>query len=898
VLLRVLGPLELGVDGNQAALGAAKVRVLLAALAIRRGTLCTTDHLIDVLWGESPPPSAPKLLQVYVSTLRKILPPPMRIRTDASGYALELADEAVDAVAFERLVAEGRLARRAGNPALAASLLRRALALWRGPAYADVQYEPFAAEVIERLEALRALALEERIQADLDLGRHGDVLGEVRGLLAADPTRESLAALAVVAAYRAMGPAAATAILDSVRTALREELGENLSPDLVTLGDRIARRDPSLDASVTMPMAVSGLPAPPNPLIGRTRELAELQALLVRPGVRLVSMTGAGGSGKSRLALELARALQPRFANGAVLVELAPVNDPALVAATIAHGLGLEPGRDATETVREAIAERELLLVLDNVEHLREAAPLFVRLLADAPRLIIVATTRVVLHVSGENVYPVNPMAEDEAVALFVERARARDHGFALDSERLPTITSICRRLDNLPLAIELAAARVAALGLETVDDRLTSRLALLTGGPRDLPARQQTLRETIEWSVKLLRPEEAEVLSAMSVFPGSCSREGAQAVAGATDDVLTALVDHNLVQAVDGHGQRRYRLLETVREYGQARLGARREAVESALTSWTVDFVTSAVPDSTAMAREALDILEAEIDVIREALRHAARDADSSRELAIAAAVWRLWWIRGYLAEGRATCDGILERRGLLPTELGLRVARAAASLAWTMGDLEHALDLARTTLDVATRVGCAVEQASTNNLLATITLEAVGSEAAERHYHEAIRVAESIGRGDLVNIYRMNLGNAHLDAGRLDEARRLFTEALPYEGELANLNLGQVELQAGDLARAEQHFKAAADLLRAIGFKGRVAHAMQGLAAVEARTGRAEAAARRLGQAATMLAEVGWVTGDNQFADAAGAAARDQLGDEAFDRLFREGLNTPPTS
>jgi tetratricopeptide (TPR) repeat protein len=294
-------------------------------------------------------------------------------------------------------------------------------------------------------------------------------------------------------------------------------------------------------------------------------------------------------------------------------------------------------------------------------------------------------------------------------------------------------------------------------------------------------------------------------------------------------------------------------------------------------------------------MSRDTFDPLEADVDTIREALRLAAREPDPSQELAMASAVWRFWWIRGYLAEGRAICEGILSRRGLIPSEAGIRVARASASLAWSMGDAERGRKLASQALEMASREGSALEKAATHNLLGTIALQALGPAESERHYTEAIRNAAAIGRQDLINIYRMNLGTAYLQAGRLDEARDLFTEAIPYEPELAHLNRGEVELAAGNLERAEGDFLMAADLLRRVGFRSRVAHAMQGLAAVEARTGRAETAARRLGEAAAVLAAVGWETTDNPFGTAAASDAREALGDETFDRLFQEGLAGP---
>ena len=583
MLLRVLGPLEVAGSDGPVALGAAKPRALLAALAINRGSVCTADALIDGLWGDAPPASAAKLLQVYVSQLRKVLPPGIRIVTGTVGYRLDLDSSEIDAVSFERLLADGRAAMRVGNPALAASVLGRAIGLWRGSAYAEVRYEEFALQEVERLERLRDLAIEDRFDAQLALGRHAEVLGELRGILAADPTRESIAERAMLAAYRTSGLGEALAIYASVREALLRELGEEPGPELVALRDRVEQNDPSLAFEPGDVTANTGanLPLPPNDLVGRRRELDELRALLARPDVRLVSLTGAGGSGKSRLALELARERAPEFANGAVLVELASLTDADLVLPTIARALDLEPGQDAMTTVLDALADRECLLVLDNVEHLRSAAPRFAHLLAKAPRLVIVLTTRVVLHVSGEHVYPVSPLADQDAVALFVQRAQAQDPTFEISPGNESAVATICRHLDGLPLPIELAAARVRGLGIRALDARLASRLSVLTGGPRDLPARQQTLRETLAWSVHLLESRHAEMLGALAVFPGACPMDGAEEVAGADDDAMIELVDHNLVQAIDVAGERRYRLLETVREYAYELLGERRAGVE-----------------------------------------------------------------------------------------------------------------------------------------------------------------------------------------------------------------------------------------------------------------------------------------------------------------------------
>jgi predicted ATPase/DNA-binding SARP family transcriptional activator len=905
VLLRVLGPIEvLGRDGP-VALGGAKPRSLLAALAIRRGATCTTDELIDALWGESPPPSAPKLLQVYVSQLRKVLPAGMRLVTGATGYALEVDPADVDVVVFEGLVADGRAALRAANPARATSALARGLALWRGPAYADVRYESFAHAEVERLERLHDLALLDRVDADLALGRHADVIGGLRGILAIDPTREDIAVRAMLAAYRTAGPSEALAIFATVRDALLGDLDEQPSRELVTLRDRIVERDPALDLQPGERATVRAgaeLPLAPNALIGRQRELAELQVLLARPGVRLVSLTGAGGSGKSRLALELARELEPTFANGAILVELASLVDPELVPASIAQALALDPGRDALMTLGDALGDRELLLVLDNVEHLRAAAPELVRLLASAPHLRILVTTRVVLHVSGEHVYPVAPLAERDAVALFAERARAHDSSFVLDAASGATINSICRRLDGLPLAIELAATRVRALGLRTLDARLASRLTTLAGGPRDLPARQQTLRETLAWSVNLLEPRHAEVLATLAVFPGSCSMAAAEAVAGADDESMIALVDHNLVQVLEVDGERRFRLLETVREYAYELLGSRRKAAESALSTWMVGVVEGAALDAGGPPQvSALRRLDEDLDSLRDALRHAAQDPDPTPELALASGAWRYWWIRGHLAEGRAVLEGIIERRGLIPTHAGSRTALAAAQLAWSMGDNARARALAADALDLAVHVGDITEQLSAHILFGLLAMNIREFGTAEQHFFEAIRLAESDGNLGLAYTARLNLAISYRESGRLNEAREHFRAVLDYCGEglsegvgFAHLNLGETEYAAGKLAMAEEHLVAAAEAFRAVGFKVRLANALQGLAAVEARTGRAESAARRLGSAAALIGDTGWGADGSELVPAATAAAREALGDEAFDRLFGEGASS----
>jgi predicted ATPase/DNA-binding SARP family transcriptional activator len=898
VELRVLGPLEVVGPAGVVPIRARMLRLLLLALIAHRQGPRAADSLIDDLWGETPPASAAKLLQVYVSQLRRLLPAGVRIATHTAGYVLEVDADTIDAVRFEALVAAGRTAMARANAPLAAATFRRALALWRGPAYADAMYDDALRPEAERLEALRDLALEDRLEAELQVGRHAEALSELRVLLDDEPSRERLARLAMLAAYRTSGSRAALEIYERTRTALATELHEQPGPELASLRDQIVRRDPALAAPAPQP-TTPRLPTPPDSLIGREKELADLVALLRRPGVRLVSLTGAGGSGKSRLALELARASAEDYANGAALVEVASLADPSLVLPTIARVLDVDPGADAFEALAGALADRETLLVVDNLEHIREAARDLTRLLSAAPGLRIVVTSRVVLHVSGEHVYAVAPLQESAAVALFRERAAAADASFALRAEDGAVVEEICRRLDHLPLAIELAAARVRTLGLGGVRVRLASRLALLSGGPRDLPARQQTLRETLAWSVNLLEPATADVLARLAVFPASCSMAAASAVAGADERAMEELIDHSLVHPHDLDGERRYRLLETVREHAYEALGSRRAETEAALVAWVRTLVREADfnVSGRAISTERMDLAEHEIDTIRDALRHAASDDDPTAELELATGMWRFWWIRGYVAEGLATLEDLLARRGLVPTRDGVRAIRAAASLAWTMDRIDRAQRLAAEALAAASGLGDAFEISSTLNLLALI------AQAEDRHADSVELLGRAIVLAEAENLetgaLKLNLGISHLALGDVDTARRVFQELLalrepggPSEGlGFARINLGETELQAGNLADAEVHYRAAAESFSRIGFHSRHANALQGLAAVEARTGRVDAAARHLGFAAGLLGPTGWGREGSDPADEAEAAARRGLGDEEFERCFAAG-------
>ncbi|HUG65717.1 MAG TPA: BTAD domain-containing putative transcriptional regulator, partial [Gaiellaceae bacterium] len=744
--VRVLGPVEVvGVDGPIRL--AAKQARLLVALVVARGHARDVDELVEATWDGAPPASARKLVQVYVSQLRKALPSAVDIATVDSGYYLVLEPGVLDAERFERLLGECVSARADGNAALASSLADRALALWRGRAFGELAYEDFARAESERLEELRLVALEERLGALLALGRHDEVLGEALGLADEQQFRQRPHELAMLALYRAGRQADALEHYAAVRARFDQELGLEPGSALRELQRRILLQDPELDLSADS-VSVGALPVSPNPLVGRTRELDELRSLLDRRESRLIVLTGAGGSGKTRLALEAARDSTGTFANGTVFVELAPLRDPDLVVQTIAKALELaiDPTEEPLAALAAGLAPQELLLVVDNAEHVRTAAPAFAELVARAPRLTLLVTSRAVLHVSGERVFPVTPLAEDDAVELFVQRARLLDPDFERTPENDVDTREICARVDCLPLAIELAAARIRTLTTRALRERLDARLRLLTGGPRDLPARQQTLRETIDWSVGLLDESARAVFARLAVFPAGATLDAAEAVCGAEVETLAALVDDHLLRREDAFGEPRFGMLETVREYALELLGADRPRVELAMVSYFVD-LTDRVENEERLSLETLSELDPEIDNLRAALTAAERNGAADLRLGLAGNTWRYHWARGSAAEGIAEIEKALAATDGLVTSAGARALQGGSGLAWTLGDLARAKQLAGEAIRVASQTGSKWEEVSANTVLGIAANEEGDRDTARQHHLRSLELAVELG-------------------------------------------------------------------------------------------------------------------------------------------------------
>ena len=869
--VRVLGELEVvGRDGAVVPLPA-KQRRLLAALIAADGRACGVDELVEAVWDGSPPTSARNLVQVYVSQLRKALLEGMAVVTRGGAYALELEPGRLDATRFERLLAECEAARRDGNEALAASLAGRALALWRGRAYGELAYEEFLRAESERLEERKLAALELRLDAQLALGRHVEVLGEALALAEQHPYHERAQELAMLALYRSGRQTEALDHYAAVRARLIEELGLEPGPELRELQRRILRqdRDLSLDAGRTTSVA-EVLPLPPNPLVGREQELEQLRELLARREARLIALTGAGGSGKTRLALEAARRAVGSYANGVAFVELAAVRDPALVVPTIAHALTVAeaPGEETLEALVAALASQELLLVVDNVEHLREAAPTFARLAASAPRLTVLVTSRAVLHVSGERVFPVAPLAEEPAVELLVQRARLLEPAFARSAANEEDLREICRRVDGLPLAIELAAARIRTLTPRELRARLDSRLGVLTGGPRDLPARQQTLRETIAWSVDLLGERERAVFARLAVFPGGATLAAAEAVCEADVDTLGALVDDHLVRRVDAHGEARFGMLETIREYALELLGEQRGAVERAFAEHVATLVEEAGPELTGERQTHwLAALDAEHENLGAALSYLAAAGDAEGRLRVATGLSRYWYIRGHLTEGRRRLEHALAGGETSDPELLRRALTAAASLALLQGDYAAAEASAEQALAVARELGAPLYVANALSNLGAIVLAGGGHDRAGPLLEEAVALARAVGDRRVAALAINNLGDLALTVGDYERAEPLFEESLALlkaRGDAANVarslfNLGAVALKLGRLPAASARFRESLSFAQEVGDTEDIAWCLEGFAALAAAERDGARAALLLGAAAALLEGIG---------------------------------------
>ncbi|MEU8119439.1 BTAD domain-containing putative transcriptional regulator [Spirillospora sp. NPDC049024] len=973
----VLGPLGAWTaDGAPVAVRGAKVRALLAVLIAHEGRPVPVDRLIDDLWGDAPPRNPSGALQVKVSQLRRALdeaePGARHLVSfeEALGYRLRADPEAVDATRFTQLLARTR---EASDPRAREGLLTEALELWRGRAFADFADAEFARPAAALLEEQRLTALEERAEAQLEIGEQGALADELGDLVERHPLRERLRSAYMRALYGTGRQSDALKTYADLRTRLREELGVDPGPEIAELHQRILQQDSAL-ATVPGPPPQTNLPAQLSELVGRDEAMAQVQALM--KSARLVTLTGPGGVGKTRLALETAARAAADHPDGVWLVELAGLDRSARapgldrLVETVIAVLDIRddtaPGlprsgtpADPAARLADALRTRRTLLVLDNCEHvIDEVAALGQRLLRAAPELRILATSREPLGLAGESVWPVPPLQTPHspadygpatvrrfsAVRLFEARARAAAPGFAIDTANAGAVAAICRRLDGVPLALELAAVRLRALDVHDLAERLDDRFRLLSSGHRGTPARQQTLRAMIDWSWELLSEPERLVLRRLAVHYEGCTLEAAEEVCADGDevspedvlDLLARLVDRSMVVRAESPGQTRYRLLESVAAYALDRLEETGETERVRLQHLTfhTELAERAEPRLRGPdQRRWLRRLDAEHANLRGAIEEAVRRRDADLALRLVNALAWYWYLRGRIGEGRRAFAMALGIGAEAPTAararaeawqtgldlLGERTAdvrtppaaiadpgeRARAE--WFLsdvllgaGDLDLSRDLVERALPVFRRLGDRWGAAAALATEANHALVRGDLGTLERSGRESLAIFETLGdRWGQVRAVELLARLAEIK-GDLRRSAELCRDGLRLAEELGlwlqvsllQSGLGRIALLAGDHAESDRRHEQGRLLAVEHGYRPGEAFALTGLALTARRAGRLDDAEAHMHDALARAREARYAPGIALGLAELGFIAEQRGNAAAAAELHREAL------
>jgi predicted ATPase/DNA-binding SARP family transcriptional activator len=896
---QILGPLEVVAGGQNLRLGGPKRRALLALLLTHANRVVSVDRLRDGLWGGAPPDGAAANIQVYVSQLRKQLEPNRKptapyeiLVSQPPGYVLRVDPDQLDLYRFEQLKDAGTSALTAGDAEVAAASLRQALDLWRGPALAEFAAETWALGEAGRMNEMRLQAVELRIDADLALGRHTDLIAELEPLVAEHPLRERLRGQLMVALYRSGRQGEASDVFQRTREKLVEELGMEPGPGLQKLLKQILKQDPELTLPTPTPRPPppppGRLPTPLTRLIGREAELKEVQGLV--SSSRLVSLLGVGGVGKTRLAIEVGSRLARDFDDGVRYVDLAALSTPDLLPQAVVNALGLrdQSNEDITQVIVNHLVSRQVLVVLDNCEHVAEtSARLVDTVLQQCPKLRVLATTRETLGIRGESVYRLDGLsladtqssdesaAPSDAVTLFLDRAHAAASSFRPTPEQLRAISQICARLDGLPLAIELAAASLTVMSPREILNRLDRRLDPLTSGPRTVGERQRTLAATIDWSYRLLNHPEQRLFRRMSVFRGWFGVDAIGeicSVAGepnsASTDILARLVNKSM--AIPGIADKlgRCRMLETVREFASNRLERAGEVktITRRHAEHYLTVVERAAPYlRTPDQRRWIVWVGEEYDNIRVALDWALAN-DSTRGLQMAAALENFWF-HGRQNEGRFWLSRTLQATQGAGGGARANALYVASWLCWMQGDYASAQRTAEELIAISTRAGDQFNRGRGRRYMALLAYSREDRDLASKYFAEALPDLRTAGTPWELAIALNDYSLLLHDFGRTEDAQVALEEGVALAKEAADpWLLGLVTdtvatfaMLRGNVREARRLWHECLQMADQVGDQWTATFIVDGLASVALQDGQAERALCLLGASSALRASMG---------------------------------------
>ena len=805
---RILGSLEVVVGHEPVSLGGPRQQAVLVALLLNTNEVMSTDRLIETVWGDEAPVDAANTLHGYVFHLRRALEPG-RVRgapaetlvSEPGGYRLRVDPAHIDAARFERLADQGRRTLEAGDPARAAGMLGEALALWRGEPLVGFEDLAFVSVEMARLQERRIQAVEDRIEALLAAGEHRRVVEEMEPLAHRFPWRERLSELHMTALYRSGRQTDALAEYQRIRMTMVDELGLEPGPGLRALESRILDQDPTLDGPVVghEPGRPAGnLPHSVTSFVGRDDDVERLIAAVSKD--RLVTILGPGGVGKTRLAVEGAHRLRDRF--GEVwFVDLAAVEDPSQVIPRSATVLDVaeEAGRPTGDGLTERLSGRSSLVILDNCEHVvAAAADMCSMLLGGCGDLTLIVTTREALNVDGERILALGPMAlpppdwagtaEDArdwpAVELFTDRARAGRAGADIETE-IASIVEICRALEGMPLALELAAARLRSMSVTDLTERIDHGFRLLTGGPRTAVSRQRTLEATIEWSYDLLDDDERIVFSRLSVFVGGFTLAAAEEVVAWDPiegfdvvDLVGQLVDKSLVILEPDPG--RYRMLEMLRQFGSDRLVvADREELRRRHAKFFRSFLAEQAPGLGGGGDpETVRSVDADASNALAAFHWALGESEAELALGLAANLGPWWELKGLLSDGRDRLTSALALTGGSEVDRA-RVKLAVGFIARRQGDHTHAVRFTEEAVADFRRLDERFDLAHALGRMAWVALGAGDSGYARELANEGLALAAELGEPAIPPWMHLGLGHVAHQEGDLEQAAAELAEA-----------------------------------------------------------------------------------------------------------------------